>query len=313
MSVEVVKPGLQTTLQSRPRHGLRHRGIPSSGAADPLSLASANRLVGNVWDAPALEAAVLAPTLRFKEACTFAVAGAAVDMTLDGILVATHRTVRANAGDTLIAGAITHGARIYIAFAGGIDCATVLGSASTYLQAGFGGLHGRALLAGDELKLNDTTAKPLTTPDEFRLPLTPSIALRTCTTSETGSLSARSHERFFGENWSVSQRQDRMGIQLEGARLDVRSDGRMPSAAVFPGTVQCPENGVPYLLGVDAGTVGGYPRIAQVARVDRHLIGQLRSGGHVRFLYRDHDAAAEAYRAKLAYWRRWIADIEHVI
>ena len=72
MSIIVLKPGLQTTIQSRARIGLRHLGVPASGAADPLSMALANRLVGNAWDAPALEATLLGPTLRFDASCAFA-------------------------------------------------------------------------------------------------------------------------------------------------------------------------------------------------------------------------------------------------
>ena len=62
------------------------------------------------------------------------------------------------------------------------------------------------------------------------------------------------------------------------------------------------------MLSVDAGTVGGYPRIAQVARVDRHLLGQLRPGDHLRLLLRDPDEAIGALRAKLDYWREWERD-----
>jgi allophanate hydrolase subunit 2 len=87
----------------------------------------------------------------------------------------------------------------------------------------------------------------------------------------------------------------------------------MPSAPVFPGTVQCPESGSPYLLSVDAGTVGGYPRIAQIARADRHLMGQLRPGDHVRLLWRDEQSAVDELRAKIRYWRQWLGDIERVL
>jgi allophanate hydrolase subunit 2 len=87
----------------------------------------------------------------------------------------------------------------------------------------------------------------------------------------------------------------------------------MPSAGVFPGTVQCPEDGAPYILSVDAGTVGGYPRVAQVARADRHLLGQLKPGDHVRLLYREPDDAVAELRAKIDYWRDWLPDSAEII
>jgi allophanate hydrolase subunit 2 len=104
-----------------------------------------------------------------------------------------------------------------------------------------------------------------------------------------------------------------MGLQFEGPVFQVGSGGRMDSAPVFPGTIQCPEDGRPFLLSIDAQTIGGYPRVAQVARIDRHLIGQLRPGDHVRLLWRDVDSAADELRAKIEYWQRWLPDIASVL
>jgi biotin-dependent carboxylase-like uncharacterized protein len=313
MNITVLKPGLQTTIQSRPRLGMRHLGVPAGGAADTLSLALANRLVGNDWHEPALEATLLGPTLRFDSPCTFALSGAQTTATLNSEPVEMHATVLARAGDELVVGSATIGARVYVAVAGGFDAESVLGSESTNLQAGFGGLQGRALEAGDVLQFSSQEAELCKTPDEYRLPMSSSWAVRACASVETEQLDATNQEQLFGTNWTISRRADRMGLQLDGPKLVVSSDGRMPSAGVFPGTVQCPEDGAPYILGADAGTVGGYPRIAQVARADRHLLGQLRPGDHLRFLMRDADKAIEALLAKIDYWREWLPDIEEVL
>lgn len=313
MSITVLKPGLQTTIQSRPRVGMRHLGVPAGGAADTLSLALANRLVGNTWHEPALEATLLGPTLRFESPCVFALTGAHAAVTLNAEEIGMHAVVAASAGDELVVGPATVGARVYVAIAGGIESDEVLGSESTNLQAGFGGLQGRALEVGDELHFSGGTAESCETPEEFRLPMSSSWAVRVCASVETEQLDATSQESLFGTNWTISRRADRMGLQLEGPGLSVSSDGRMPSAGVLPGTVQCPEDGAPYLLSVDAGTVGGYPRIAQVARADRHLLGQLRPGDHLRFLLREPDEAVEALQAKLAYWRDWLPEIEEIL
>ena len=313
MSITVLKPGLQTTLQSRPRIGLRHYGVPASGAADPLSLALANRLVANSWDAAALEVTLLGPTVRMNTDCAIAVTGASFDATLNNDAIPLHETVFAEAGDVLSVGGSAKGARCYIAFSGGLGATDVLGSSSTYLAGELGGLQGRALRQGDELRLSPASVPWLCTPAEFRIPMSTSWALRVCESFETGRLTGESRERLFESNWTVSRRADRMGLQLDGARLDVSSDGRMPSAPVFPGTIQCPESGSPFVLSVDAGTVGGYPRVAQIVRADRHLLGQLKAGDHVRFLRRDTERAATELRDKHDYWRGWITAIEHVI
>jgi len=313
MSITVLKPGLQTTIQSRPRIGRRHLGVPAGGAADCLSLALANKLVGNRWDAPALEAALLGPTLRFESSCAFALTGAQTIAMLNGEAVEMHATTLARAGDELVVGSVTVGTRIYVAAAGGFDADSVLGSESTNLQAGFGGLQGRALEAGDKLQISFQEADLFKTPDAYRLPMSSSWAVRVCASVETEQLDSAGEEQLFDTNWTISRRADRMGLQLDGPKLEVSSDGHMPSAGVFPGTVQCPEDGAPYILGADAGTVGGYPRIAQVARADRHLLGQLRSGDHLRFLLRDADEAVEALHAKIAYWRDWLPEIEEIL
>lgn len=313
MSLSVLKAGLQTTLQSRPRVGLRHLGVAASGAADPLSLALANRLLGNAWDAPALEATLLGPTLRFDVACAFALTGALAAASLNGRPVDFHETLYAETGDELSIGAAEQGARVYMAVGGGFIADQVLGSKSTYLLARLGGHHGRALEDGDELPVTPVSATLLQTPEEFRPPLGSSWALRACESFEISQLDAESRDKLFSTNWTVARRADRMGLQMEGPRLDISSHGRMPSAPVFPGTVQCPESGTPYVLSVDAGTVGGYPRVAQVARVDRHLLGQLRPGDHVRLLLREPQTAIDELRQKIDYWRAWLPDVDQLI
>jgi len=313
VTITIIKPGLQSTLQARPRIGLRHQGVPANGAADPLSLALANKLVGNAWDAPAIEATLLGPTLRFDNNCAFALTGAVAAATLNGSSIAQHETVFASAGNELVIGSVEIGARVYMAVPGGFAAADVLGSSSTNLQAGFGGIQGRALQAGDQLEQRGGDVEAGQTPAEFRLPLSSSWGLRTCEAAETGLLDERSLTALFDTNWIVDRRADRMGLRLDGPALAVSSDGRMPSAGVLPGTIQCPEDGAPYVLSVDAGTVGGYPRIAQVARVDRHVLGQLRPGDHVRLLRREPDEAIEELRAKLEYWRDWLPSIDEIL
>ncbi|HSN52485.1 MAG TPA: biotin-dependent carboxyltransferase family protein [Woeseiaceae bacterium] len=315
MTVRVLKPGLQTTVQAGPRRGRRHLGVPASGAADPLSLALANRLVGNALLAPGLETTLTGVSLRFESEAYVAVTGARAEVRLNGERVKRHRTLAIAAGGELDVGAAKQGARNYVAFAGGIAVDEVLGSASTYLPAGFGGFRGRSLRAGDRLPVRPCSEAPrlLRTPKEFRPHAGSSWALRACYGAEVELLSKESRFDLFDTNFSVGSRADRMGLQLDSARFDVSSGGHLASAPVFPGTIQCPEDGKPFLLSVDAQTIGGYPRVAQVARADRHLIGQLRPGDHVRLLWRDADSAREELLAKHDYWREWLPGIGSVV
>jgi biotin-dependent carboxylase-like uncharacterized protein len=315
MRFTVLKPGLQTTVQAGPRTGLRHLGVPAAGAADPLSLALANRLVGNPLLAPGLETTLNGAALRFQGGGLVAITGARAKARLNGERVKLHRTLAVAAGDELEIGPARLGARNYLAVAGGIDVEEVLGSASTYLPAGFGGLQGRALRGGDVVATGPAVGTPemLKTPKEFRPLASNSWALRACYGAEVDLLSKESRFDLFDTNFSVGFRADRMGLQLEGARFEVTSGGRLASAPVFPGTIQCPEDGTPFLLSIDAQTIGGYPRVAQVARADRHLIGQLRPGNHVRLLWRDAESARDELLAKHNYWGEWLPGIRAVI
>jgi biotin-dependent carboxylase-like uncharacterized protein len=315
MTMRVLKPGLQTTVQAGPRAGLRHLGVPASGAADPLSLALANRLVGNAWSAAALETTLTGVSLQFEHDGCVAVTGAKAKVWLNDEHVKRHRTLRVAVGDELTVGPAKVGARSYVAVAGGIEVDDVLGSASTYLPAGFGGFRGRALRADDVLAFGPADHAPemIRTPKRFRPRASTSWALRACHGAEVEMLSKESRFDLFDTNFTVGNRADRMGLELRGARFDVTSGGRLASAPVFPGTIQCPEDGTPFLLSIDAQTIGGYPRVAQVARLDRHLIGQLRPGDHVRLLWRDTDSARDELLAKHDYWREWLPDIGHVI
>ena len=87
----------------------------------------------------------------------------------------------------------------------------------------------------------------------------------------------------------------------------------MPSAAVFPGTIQCPQDGSLFVLSVDAGTTGGYPRVAKITRMDLHVLGQLRTGNTLTMIERSDTDAARELRDKHAYWQAWLPDISAVI
>ena len=313
MTIRIIKAGLQTTVQSGPRTGLRHVGVPASGAADPLSLALANRLVGNHVLAPALEVTLSGLSLQFESALDFALTGALSSVALNGVRVAYHETLSAEADDVLNIEPGNSGARIYIAFGGGLVANEILGSASTYLPASLGGFEGRALRKDDRLTVRPTgvRARRIRTAEEFRPPMTHSWALRACHGGEATLLAEQ--DSVFNTNFTVGNRADRMGMALQGKRVYVDSEGRMPSVPVFPGTVQCPQSGQLFLLSVDAQTTGGYPRVAQIIRADRHLLGQIRPGDRIQLLLRDGQAAISELRAKTNYWKEWLPDIATVL
>jgi biotin-dependent carboxylase-like uncharacterized protein len=313
LTVIVEKPGLQTTVQARPRTGQRHLGVPASGPADPLSMALANRLVGNSSFAAALETTLTGVSLRFCCDTFVAVTGATARCALNGRAVHQHETIAIKDEDVLVVGAAENGVRSYVAFAGGLQAERVLDSASTYLPAGFGGYRGRALRHGDQLLLGNAaqTVPSLSTPPAFRLLMPDAWVLRAGHSVETDNVGDPA--RLFDTRFTVANRCDRMGIRLDGETFTTGSDGTMASVPVFPGTVQCPEDGSLFIMSVDAGTTGGYPRVAKIARMDLHLLGQLRPGNNVTLIWRGDDDAARELGEKLAYWGAWLPDVASVI
>ena len=315
MSIVIRRAGLQTTIQSTPRRGQRHLGVPLCGPADPLSMALANRLLGNLSSTPALEVTLSGLELEFAEDCNFAVAGAPCDVGLNNKPVNVYKSQRAKAGDRLHVGPALKAVRSYVAVGGGLVGDEFLGSAATYMPAAFGGFAGRALRDNDRIDILQSNADPveLQTPPKFRPQFSNAWALRACAQRNFVDLTEDDQVALFNTNFSVSARSDRMGLQLLGKSFDLPTAGYLDSDPIFPGCVQCPADGVPYLLSVDAQTTGGYSQLAQVGRVDRHVIGQLRAGDHLRFLLRSPEEAAADLQEKHDYWREWLPDIASVI
>lgn len=313
MSLRVLEGGLQTTLQAAPRAGFRHKGVPASGPADMLSHALANRLVGNKSDAAALEITLSGASFRATANVWVALTGGAAELKVNTLAQAPHATLRLRAGDICTILPLTRGARAYLAVAGGLAGQIWLGSVSTYLPAGLGGFEGRALKTGDELMLQAApyqAASPplLETPVTLRPHIGTSWMLRTCAGPDAGRLTPQAQEALFQRPFTVTNRANRMGAELHGQTLSLALQDHLPSAAVFPGTLQCPPSGKPFLLMADAQTTGGYPRIAQVVRADRHMLGQLRQGNRVQFRRVNPEKAGSLLTEKTTLLRSWLGD-----
>ena len=300
-AITVERPGLFTTVQDLGRPGHRSSGVPLSGAVDPVALRLANLLVGNPASAAALECTLVGPTLRFDRAAIVAQAGAV----FGGLPMG--RAVHVAAGSVLDLGHATAGCRGYLAVAGGIDVAPVLGSRSTLVVAGLGGCGGRPLVAGDRLAIGrpDGHASPAfdatrTTGLDDPMLLTVSAGTARCTVRV---IAAQADADWGVPVWShafrVSSRSDRMGVRLEGAAVAAPPADRA-SVAVVPGTIQLPPDGLPIILLADAQTIGGYPVIGQVIAADLPRVAQLRPGAEIGFHVVDVAAAHAALRHQSA-------------
>jgi biotin-dependent carboxylase-like uncharacterized protein len=315
--LRIVSPGPLTTVQDLGRPGYAALGISACGAADPLALRIGNRLVGNPEGAAALEMTLQGPTVQFLDPACVALAGAAEAARLvAGPEAAARRSVlpwtavAVRAGEVLHCGALRHGARAYLCVAGGLRVPLVLGSASTHVRSGLGGLHGRALRADDELLAGPSAgaapgARLAPTQRDRLYPQEQPRCLRVTDGPQGARFTPAALATFLSAVYEVSPRADRMGVRLSGPALR-RADG--PAAAggaaadepltegVYVGAVQVPADGQPILLSVDHQTTGGYPKIASIIAADQSRLGQLRPGDRVRFVRVSLDEADARWR-----------------
>jgi len=313
VSIEIIKPGMLLTLQDLGRKGHQKYGIIESGAMDHFAMRAANLLVGNNQNEAVFEATILGPVIHFKSTALIAICGAEISPKVEGVPVPQWRTVVIKGGSTIKFGSAQNGARVYIAIGGGVDVEEKMGSRSTYLRAGIGGYKGRALKAGDVLRLRRETSysrqvMPYPFEKDQRVTFSRKILsnhirphysqhpeIRVLKGAHFALFEKESRERFFSQAYKVLPQSDRMGYRLEGPELKMVSKQEMLSEAVAFGTIQVPTNGQPIVLMADHQTTGGYPKIAQVISVDLPLMAQLSLGSKVSFKEVVLEEAQELY------------------
>lgn len=296
------RKGLLTTVQDLGRFGYQRYGMPVCGAMDPLALALGNILVGNPRGEAALEATVMGPTVLFEEPEVFALTGGDFAPTLNGAPIENNRAYAARPGDVLSLPLSKSGARAYIALAGGLAVEEVMGSRSTCLKAGVGGLGGRAVLAGDGIGLRAPVPSLPRMAERFApADLPPAygdrVTVRFTYGPQDDLFSPAGKRAFVTGEYTVSDRSDRMGYRLAGPAVGraAGSDGNIVSDGVCFGSVQIPD-GRPIVMMADRQTTGGYPKIGCVIAADLPLLAQLKTGDSVRFRPVSVAAAQAVYR-----------------
>jgi biotin-dependent carboxylase-like uncharacterized protein len=306
-SLHFLSPGPGATVQDLGRPGHQRFGIPVGGALDAFALRAANALVGNAPDVGGLEILYRGPTFVVDAASArvaFVGARARIRVTRQGTTqeASTGRSIRLLAGDVVQVGALAGSSLLYAAIEGGFDIDPVMGSASTYVRGGFGGWQGRLLQPGDRLPL---TRERVDAGDEAMiddLDLAPPTCLRVLDGPQVDHFAADGIATFYGGEYQVGQRADRMGVRLSGAPLrharghDIISDG------IRPGSVQIPGDGQPIVLRCEHQTTGGYPKIATVISADLPALGRLGVGDKIRFkrvTLIEAEAARRAYASTI--------------
>lgn len=296
--IEVIQCGQLNSIQDLGRYGLRAIGIGTSGAMDSLALRVGNILVGNAESLAAIEVQTFPFALRFERAARFAITGADAPALLDEIPLPPWWSMAARAGQVLRIAQPRAGARVYVSLSGGIDVPPSMGSRSTNMRNGFGGLEGRALQKGDRLA---TPADIAMVDDEVGanvpaglLAQEQPLAIRVVAGAEYDILPAAQQHAFWHSDWTVTPQSDRGGYRLRGAELRLPTPMEMRSYGVVAGIIQLPPSGQPIIQLSDANTAGGYPRLGGVIEADLHRLGQARPGTTIRFIETGFEQARSA-------------------
>jgi len=302
--IEIMKPGIQATIQDMGRVRFRKFGVGFSGAMDPFALAVGNHLVGNDPDAGAIEVTLGGIEIRFHSDTAIALAGASPMARIDDEPLPAWWVKPVHAGQVFKAGMLPRGMRFYLAFAGGVDVPRIMGSRSTDVKGGFGGLEGRVLGGGDRLALGQAPASVV--PRGFGLSpyAIPALGsyieklptIRFLPAAEWGDLDRTSRKLLLETAWTVEPESNRMGYRLSGPRLELRKRLEMLSHGIMPGTIQLPPSGLPIIQLNDANTCGGYPKLGVVIAADMHRIGQASLRSSIRFVPVERSEALGAAR-----------------
>lgn len=285
----VIRSGLQLTLQDGGRPAQAHLGLGRSGWLDAASAHAANRLVGNPAETAVLEQLLGNAEFEFTSATVVAVTGALGLLRLNGSDVATRQPIPVRAGDRLILGAASQGARFYVAVRGGFETPGLLGSVSWDALAEVGT---PPLKAGDFLafatanKLAPELREPVWAADPSLTPAPPT-GLFTCYLTagpRTDWLAPGAWQSLLGQTWQISPASNRTGIRLEGQPLSLAHTEPLPSEGIVVGSVQLPPNGKPIIFLADHPVTGGYPVIAVVRQKSLDGLAQLLPGQNLRFL-----------------------------
>ncbi|MCG8708527.1 biotin-dependent carboxyltransferase family protein [Brenneria sp. 4F2] len=310
--IDVIKTGPLNTVQDLGRTRFRHIGVSVSGAMDPLALRVGNIMLGNEQNAAAIEVQLFPFRLIFQRDTAIALTGADCRATLDGEALPPWWACRVQAGQTLEMRYPRRGARGYLCVAGGIDVPVVMGSRSTALRGGFGGLDGRPLANGDRLPIGESACCELPAGGMGVVP--PDVALaEVFPVSRSGVLQLRAipsgeyalfaHDapRFWSQQWTISNHSNRTGYRLSGDPITPASVVEMRSYGLIPGVVQVPPAGEPIIQLSDANTAGGYPKIAGVIEGDLWRLGQAQAGNCIQFVESHVDEAIAVEHALNAY------------
>ena len=296
---KVLRPGINSTFQDLGRFGLQHLGIVASGCMDQLTFCTSNKLVGNKISEGALEFAYQGPLIELMGENALVAISGEVNF---NIIKKNGETIKGNTNESFI---ISNGDKIdilstinsvygYFSIFGGFKIKEVKGSVSTLVRAKIGPNNGDKLKVNDKIFFN----KPYQT-DNFKkiqFNFDKDNIIRVMKGLQVDYFSKNSQKNFFSKEYKVSKLTDRMGMRLEGQKLENIVNKNIKSEGITKGSIQIPGDGQPIILLSDHPTIGGYPKIANVITADYDKLVQKTPGTIIKFKLVDLAVAETAFK-----------------
>ncbi len=282
---EIKRAGINTTFQDKGRNNLYHIGIPFSGAMDNRNFLLANKLVGNKVDSPVIEFAYQGPLLKFNgDKITITVTGDVIfklnkkNNEIEGRCYETYQLENGDEINILSTNKSVYG---YLAISGEIDLKFQWGSCSINTKANIGSNDGKKLTNEQKINIRKINSNQKNKKINY---LNSKIEnIRVIKGTNFDYFSEEGKKTFFEKQFTVSKLSDRMGMRLEGPKIENIVNTNIKSEGLLKGVIQVPADGNPIIMLSDHGTIGGYPKIGVVASVDYDRLVQISPGSKIKF------------------------------
>ncbi|MEP2670517.1 MAG: biotin-dependent carboxyltransferase family protein [Cyclobacteriaceae bacterium] len=278
--VEVITPGLYTTIQDKGRFGFRKYGVPVSGVMDEQSASMANHLLNNSSACALMEITMVGPKLLFSAPTLITISGADISPQLNETPIPLNKVTQVLKGDVVSFGKLKFGLRCYLAVKGGFQTEMVMNSRSYFTPV----TNNNLVQKGDQLSISsfNESEHHLSSVKIDHLLFSPALS---CSKGpEFHLLTSTEQKSIFGKKLLVSQDNNRMGYRLEGYQFQYPTTYNMLTSSVLPGTVQLTPSGKLIVLMKDCQTTGGYPRILQLSKEGINKLAQKKVADSISFL-----------------------------
>ena len=298
---EILRPGINTTIQDNGRNHLYHVGITVSGAIDQRNYKLANKLADNELSEAVIEFAYQGPLLKLKNG--------KINLAITGDIL--FKIIRKNAKvengtcyknyiledeDQIDIISTKNTAYGYLSVRGGFKLQEVWNSYSTNTKANIGPNNGKKYSLGDKIYIKNSDLK-IIKEKEINYKQHLDNMIRVIKGTNFDYFSSEGQNNFFNKNFSVTNLADRMGIRLKGQKIENIINANIKSEGLVRGAVQVPADGNPIIMLSDHGTIGGYPKIGVVISADLDRVGQLTPGSIINFKEVSLEEAQNIFKA----------------